>query len=96
MRPADYAELKALCQTLLAERERRAAQCTGKFAFDSRVDARKAIRGDNRNVMEPYRCACGKWHVGGQQHQRLVSKAKRRIRERLLCKSKACVDLPPA
>lgn len=93
MDPADWAELKILCQALLATRERRASQCTGKFAFDSSKDANKALRRDDCQV---YRCACGKWHIGSTTQKRIGDRARRRNKERLLCKQKTRVASLPA
>lgn len=76
MKPADWAELKVLAQVLLSTRERHFSQCAGKFAFDSRKDANKALR---REDCEVYRCKCGKWHIGSQTQKRIGDKARKRL-----------------
>lgn len=80
MTPADHAELRILARALLRERTRELAMCAGKFAYASRGDALKAIRGQMKRVVEPYRCLCGSWHIGTPDRD--VARAKRRLRER--------------
>lgn len=84
MDPADYAELKYLAGRLLEHRTRQASQCSGKFAFDNRVDANKAVRPHVLGRVAIYRCMCGKWHIGSDSEQRRWEKAAA-ARKRATC-----------
>lgn len=78
MTPQELRELRELEIDILRRREMQASSCAGKFAFDSQVDARKAIR--HGRDLEPYRCSqCGSWHLGSSDERRKRTKVRRNI-----------------
>jgi hypothetical protein len=81
VRADEFAELKGSARNVWMRAQHEAAKCRGKFGFDNRVDASRAIRPRLRGTIEVYRCAfCCKYHVGGNTVKRQLRKAAKRLK----------------
>ncbi len=59
------------------------SQCHGKHRFDSHAQATEGVSNRLKKLAAPYHCVhCGGWHVGGQEHHRRKTMARRKIREK--------------